>query len=68
MVPLGTSRPSSPLSAFLYKLIVLEQWSGDLAGYHDILPLGISEVQQDPRPIDPSGRDRRAGPGLAHLP
>lgn len=32
--------------------------------------LGISEVQQDPPPMDPSGiwEQGGAGPGLAHLP
>lgn len=69
MVPLEPG-PLRPLSAFSYKLIVLVTVSRLWLGITYYTSLGISEVQQDPPQMDPSGiwEQGGAGPGLAHLP
>lgn len=67
MVPLEPAGPLRPLSAFLYKLVVLVTVSRLWLGITYYASLGISGVQQDP-PNGPqwnlgARRDRpRAGP------
>lgn len=66
MVPLEPAGPLRPLSAFLYKLIVLVTVSRLWLGITYHTSLGISEVQQDPPRWTPVGFGSKAG--QAHLP